>query len=648
MTLLNVRGLTKHFGPRALFENVAFVVEEGEKVGVIGPNGCGKTTLFRIVAGQEPADEGEIALRRGARVGYLPQDPPFKDGITSRNAVAEALKEVRDTFAAFEAVSDTLTHVTDTTDPTRLQNLLDEQSKLQSKLDSLDGWTWEHQIEDALTRLGLEAECFDRPVESLSGGQRRRVALARALLEKPDLLILDEPTNHLDTDTIEVLEEVLSEYPGAMLLVTHDRYFLERVVDRILEVDPEGLLSHPGSYEEYMVRKIERLEQRQVAEHKRKQALAHELEWLRRSPKARSTKSRSRIQRAEGLMQKGLDGREQKIQLTFQTEQRLGNIILEVENLSQTLSELAVLRDVSFKLRAGDHLALLGPNGCGKTTLLKTLTGELAPESGSVRWGKNTKIAYLDQARAGLDPSKTVFETLSDADFVDIGDRRVHKHSYLGDFLFTYGDQHKRTDALSGGERCRLLLAKIMLEGANVLVLDEPTNDLDIQSLQVLEQAIIDFKGCVLMVTHDRYLVNRACNAILGFEDRHFTRYDGDYDFYKSRRDEARLQASQAAAAAAAAAAAKSTPKPTAAKPTNTPAKAAPPKRSAKDQKELATIEQRIQEAETQKAKLEASLSDPTLYRANPTQAAALTRDLEAATKLIEQLYARWEVLESM
>jgi ATP-binding cassette subfamily F protein uup len=633
MTLLNVRDLTKHYGPRVLFERINFVINEGEKVGLIGPNGCGKTTLFHILAGHEPADEGDIALRRGATVGYLPQDPPFEDGVTSRQAVAEALTPARDALAAFDDVSRALTEATD---PKRQATLLDEQARLLALVERLDAWSWEHRVEDNLTRLGLPVECFDRSVSSLSGGQRRRVALARVLLQQPDLLILDEPTNHLDTDTIELLEDRLCEYPGALLLVTHDRYFLENVVDRILEVDPEGLLSHPGSYEAFMERKLERLEQRQVAEHKRKQSLARELEWLRRSPKARSTKSRSRIQRAEGLMQKGLDGREQQIQLSFQTDQRLGNIILEVEGLYKSLDpNIPLLRDVNLKLRAGDHLALLGPNGCGKSTFIKLLLGDLLPDSGTVRWGKNAKIGYIDQARSGLDPQKTVFETLSDTDFVDFGGRRLHKHSYLADFLFGYGDQHKRADALSGGERCRLLMAKLVLEGANVLVLDEPTNDLDIQSLQVLEQALIDFKGCVLLVTHDRYLVNRACNAILGFEFGAFVRYDGDYDFYKARRPANVLIPAGAPAAA-----------PVAAPVAGAPPKPAPKKRSARDQKDLSTIEARIQDAERDKAALEAQLADPDLYRRDLAAAQALTRKLEAASQAIDALYARWAELE--
>jgi ATP-binding cassette subfamily F protein uup len=623
-----------------LFERVAFVIEEGEKVGLIGPNGCGKTTLFRILSVQEPADEGEVALRRGASVGYLAQDPPFAEGVTAREAVAEALTEARAALAAFEAVSNALNQPHP---PDKQAALLEEQAARLADVERLDAWSWQHRVEDALTRLGLDTDCFERPVVSLSGGQRRRVALAQALLRQPDLLILDEPTNHLDTDTIELLEERLAEYPGALLLVTHDRYFLEHVVDRILEVDPEGLLSHPGSYASFMARKLERMEQRQVAEHKRKQALARELEWLRRSPKARTTKSRSRIQRAEGLMQKGLDGREQTIQMTFQTEQRLGNIILEVEHLTKSIGDKPILRDVNFKLRSGDHLALLGPNGCGKSTLIKLLLGELTPDAGTIRWGKNAKVGYIDQARSGLDPTKTVFETLSDTDFVDVAGRRLHKHSYLADFLFTYGDQHKRADALSGGERCRLLMAKLVLEGANVLVLDEPTNDLDIQSLQVLEQALIDFQGCVLLVTHDRYLVNRACNAVLGFERGAFVRYDGDYEFYRARRpaDAAASLASLDALSAPPA------PKPEAVAPAPAPKPAAPKKRSARDQRELDGIEARIQAAESLKAQLEAQLNDPDLYRRDAARAQALAQQLADASAQVDALYERWAALDA-
>ena len=639
MPLLNVHELTKGFGPRVLFEKISFSIEPGEKVGLIGPNGCGKTTLFRILAGEEPYDDGSIAVVRGVSVGYLSQKPEFKEGETAREAVAGALQSLQEAIASFDVVSAQIAEVSGAGGD--IDALLKEQASLQAHIEQRGGWAWEHRVEDMLARLDFPENLRDQLASDLSGGQQRRVALARAFLLAPDLLILDEPTNHLDTETVEHLEEILQSYPGAIFFVTHDRYFLDRVVDRILEVDPEGLISHPGNYQTFIVRKLERMALRDRTENRRENAMRRELEWLRRGPKARTTKAKARIKRAKGLQEAGLSGKEDRVQISFTSGKRLGGQILAVENVDKSYGDLKVLKKTSLVVRRGDHLALLGPNGCGKTTLIKILTGEETLDAGEVRWGTNSRVAYLDQARSGLDPNKNVYESLGDLEKLTVGDRQVHKRTYLREFLFERDEQEKAVSALSGGERCRLLLAKMMLEGANVLILDEPTNDLDIVSLQVLEAALSEFGGCLLLVTHDRYFLNRVCNALLVFEDGKFERYDGDYDFYRTRRDAKRKEEAKAAV---------KVKKEAQQVQQNTTKKklAKPRKLSWKEARELEEIEGVILEAEEEKEGLTEQLADPELYKGTSAKVQALTQALEALTKKIEALYERWEALEAL
>lgn len=633
MGVMNVRGLSKAYGPQTLFDGLDFVIEEGEKVGLIGRNGSGKTTLFEILSGQTDPDAGQAELRRGANFAYLSQEPHFGPEATPRSVVSDALSGLREALERFETLSLTITSCKD---EALLDSLLIEQAEVQTTIDRLGGWTWEHQVEDVLGRLKIPDSDLDRPMNELSGGQRRRVGLARALLNKPDFLILDEPTNHLDADTIEWLEETLQQFPGALLLVTHDRYFLERCVTRILELDRHGLRSYPGAYQEYMRRKLEFMNSLEKAEERRVKILSRELEWLARGPKARSTKQKARIKNVEVLQAAKVKLGDADMQLEFQADDRLGGIILEARGLRKRFDDLTVLDGVSLSLRRDDKVGIVGPNGCGKTTLLAALQRQITLDGGEVVWGKNTRPAYLDQARSGLDEDATVFDAVLNADEVRIGARKIHKNTWLKEFLFDYNDQRKLVSSLSGGERCRLLLAKLIAENANLLILDEPTNDLDIASLQVLEDALVAFKGCVILVTHDRYFMNRVCEAILAFDGREVTRFDGDYDFYRSRRDAEKALQRQLES--------KATPKPSRKSAEKTKVRTL----TYAERLELADIESRVEAADTEVARLEALLSEPSLYKDRPTEVATTRDALEAAKREVESVYARWEELEAL
>ncbi|MBH24857.1 MAG: ABC transporter [Myxococcales bacterium] len=636
MNILNARQLSKSYGPRVLFTDASLVVDDGEKIGVIGVNGSGKSTLFKILAGEVEPDDGVIAVRRGASVGYLSQSPRFPEGATPRSVVAGVMKPVSDAIARWNDITGELADAP----VERHEALLEEQAELQRQIERGGGWAWEHHVENVIERLGIQ-EQIDAPVESLSGGQHRRVALARLLLSNPDLMILDEPTNHLDADTIEWLEGELKSYPGAVLMVTHDRYFLDHIVTRIVEFDhiTQELISHPGSYQAYMDNKLERLQQRARSEEKRTNLLRTELEWLRRGPKARGTKAKARIQRAEALKEAGPASTEKSIQMTFKADRKLVGRILEVEGVAKAYDDKRLFEEVGFIMQRGDRVGLVGPNGSGKSTLIRLLMEQEEPDAGTITWGKNTRPGLLDQYRSGLDPEHTVLEAISPhSDMLQIGDRQVHKRTYLREFLFEGGEVMKKVESLSGGERCRLLLARMILEGSNFLILDEPTNDLDISSLQTLEQALLDFKGCVLLVTHDRYFLNKVCTSILAIEEGEITLYEGDYDFYRKRRDERERQAREL----------ELEEKRREQERVRTEARAeAPRKLSWKEKQELESIEEVILETEERRDAVEGQLADPALYRDHPERVAPLTSELADLNTQVEGLYARWEELEA-
>ena len=630
MTLLDAQNLRKSFGPLVLFDGISFTVGQGEKVGLIGHNGSGKTTLLGILAGVIDPDDGEVHIRRGTRTTYVQQEPELDLTCTAREIVADAFADLR---AAIERFHDVNTALADgATDA-----LLEEQATLQADIERLGGWNWSHGVVGVLDRLGLGLDDIDRPLEELSGGMRRRVALAQALLPKPDLLLLDEPTNHLDAETVEWLEGELVSYPGAIILITHDRYFLDRVISRIIEIDDDGVHSHDGAYASYVEARSQRLRLAEKAEDKRKKLALRELEWLRRGPKARTSKSKSRMDKAVALQERGYQAVDRSLGLEFQTDSKLHGVILEIRNVDKGYDGNPVLNDVELVLRRTDKIGLVGPNGCGKSTLLRLMVGLERPDGGEIIWGKSPRVAYMTQSRDDLDPTDTVYDALHPGESLRVGKRTVHKRSFLQEFLFERGDQEKKVATLSGGELCRLLLARMMLENANFLVLDEPTNDLDITSLQFLESALADFEGCAVVATHDRYLLNRVCNAIVAFEDGQFVRYDGDWDFYSRRRAERRAQQkAEARGKAAAAPAAKE------------PAEKKTRKLTWREERELEGMEEKILEVEERKAAIEASLADPALYQSKADQVAGLNRRFDAAVAEIAALYARWEELEAL
>ncbi|HEY1086803.1 MAG TPA: ABC-F family ATP-binding cassette domain-containing protein, partial [Archangium sp.] len=572
------------FGSRTLFDRIEFVIEAGEHVGLVGVNGCGKSTLMKILAGLVKPDSGVLQLQRGARVTFMPQEPTFPEGATIRSELEVAQAPLKTALAEHARISKLLETSHD-------EKALEQLSHLNEQIDRHGGWDTAHESKKLLDRLGVKD--WDRPVSELSGGLRKRVAIARAILSRPDLLMLDEPTNHLDAETVEWLEDELDLFEGALLLVTHDRYFLDGVVERMVEVSPPGtangggLVSYPGNYESYLEQKYAATENAEVAEHKRQRWIAQEVAWLRRGPEARRTKSKARIERAQKLLAERGFQRPKIAALQMAQAPRLSQTVIEAKKVSQGYEGKTLFSNVDFILQPGERIGIVGPNGAGKTTLLRTLLGELPPKSGQVIVGARTKVAYFDQQRLTLDEEGTVAENAWHDEWVELGGQKIRLADYLEDLLFPVPMQRSKVKGLSGGERNRLLLAKLFLEGANVLVLDEPTNDLDLVTLNVLERQLVQFRGAVLLVTHDRYFLDKVATSVLAVEgDGKVTRYEGNWSMYQRLRPP-RVVASE--------------PKPAPIqKPVAAPDAAAPKKAgrlSYKDQRELDGMEAAIEQA---------------------------------------------------
>ena len=526
-----MKDLTKAYpGGREVFKGITLSFLPGVKIGVLGVNGAGKSTLLKIMAGIEKEYGGEAWAAEGARVGYLEQEPKLDATKTVGENVAEAFAELKATIARFNDIS--MKFVEPMSDE-EMNDLLAEQGALQEKIDAADGWDLDRRIDIALD--ALRCPPADSDVESLSGGERRRVALCRLLLEKPDILLLDEPTNHLDAESVAWLEHTLKEYTGTVLVVTHDRYFLDNITNWILEIERGRGYPFEGNYSSWLEQKQKRLKQEEKEESARQRALAAEREWISSSPRARQAKSQARIQRYEELLQKSQEQVGGIAEIVITPGPRLGGTVIEAENLTKSFGDRMLIENLNFKLPPGGIVGIIGPNGAGKTTLFRMITGQEQPDSGAIRIGETVKLGYVDQSRDSLDAGKNVWQEISGGtDVIYLGKRAVQSRAYVGAFNFKGADQQKKVGILSGGERNRVHLAKMLKAEHNVLLLDEPTNDLDVDTLRALEDALMEFPGCAVIITHDRWFLDRLATHILAFEgDSNVEWFQGNFEAYE-------------------------------------------------------------------------------------------------------------------
>lgn len=534
--IYTMKKVRKAHGDKVILDDVTLSFYPGAKIGVVGPNGAGKSSVLRIMAGLDKPNNGDAFLATGATVGILQQEPPLNEDKTVRGNVEEGMGDIKIKLDRFNEVAELM--ATDYTD-----ELMEEMGRLQEELDHADAWDLDAQLEQAMD--ALRCPPADEPVTNLSGGERRRVALCKLLLSKPDLLLLDEPTNHLDAESVQWLEQHLASYPGAILAVTHDRYFLDNVAEWILELDRGRAYPYEGNYSTYLEKKAERLAVQGRKDAKLQKRLTEELAWVRSGAKARQAKSKARLQRYEEMAAEA----EKTRKLDFEEIQipvgpRLGNVVVEVDHLDKGYDGRALIKDLSFSLSRNGIVGVIGPNGVGKTTLFKTIVGLETPDSGSVKVGETVKLSYVDQARAGIDPRKTVWEVVSDGlDYIQVGQTEVPSRAYVSAFGFKGPDQQKPAGVLSGGERNRLNLALTLKQGGNLILLDEPTNDLDVETLGSLENALLNFPGCAVVISHDRWFLDRTCTHILAWEgdddnEAKWFWFEGNFGAYEENKVE--------------------------------------------------------------------------------------------------------------
>ena len=619
MTLFSANELRLAYGHQTLLDGVTVAISAGEKVGLVGRNGCGKTSLLKILANENQADSGELSARRGLRIGYLPQEFELDPDLSVHENIAAGAADVASAVTRYETGDGSESELAD----------------LLTLIEHTDGWNLDARIKSLSNAL------FTPPLESetgpLSGGEKRRVALCSALASQPDLLLLDEPTNHLDSESIRWLEDFLKTYTGAVIFVTHDRYFLNVIATRIIEISEGKAYSHPGNYTAFLESKAARQEIAENTEKKRQKFLSDELKWVKAGVKARTTKSRSRLNAFYEVKDQGAHVPEGEIDLLIPPPPRLGNTIVDLEDVSITLGDRTLFRHMNLSLEEGQCTGVVGKNGVGKSTLLKICLQQLEPTSGKAILGKKVKINYIDQSRMQLDGTGSLLDEISDGnEKIEFGDETLGARAYLRRFLFSDERINERVDLLSGGERARLMLAKVLKTGGNLIVLDEPTNDLDLQSLRMLEEALAAFPGTILVVSHDRYFLDRICDQIVAFEDDGVKVTPGNFSYYLEKR-QARENAARAQATAANRAAKK--------RASNKREK--PRKLTMAEAKELETLEDKAMEADHVVTSLQEKLSSPDV-QTDFEQIPVIMAELEAAKKVADELINRWEFLEEV
>jgi energy-dependent translational throttle protein EttA len=526
-------GVSKYYDKKAVLKDIYLGYFYGAKIGVLGLNGSGKSTLLRIIAGVDQEYQGETVLSPGYSIGYLEQEPMLDESKTVRDIVEEGVQEVVDLLKDFDEIN---AKFAEPTSDDEMNKLLERQGEVQEKLDAMGGWDLDSRLEMAMD--ALRAPPGETPIKVLSGGERRRVALCRLLLKQPDILLLDEPTNHLDAETVGWLEQHLQKYPGTVIAVTHDRYFLDNVAGWILELDRGQGIPWQGNYSSWLEQKQERLRREEKSESARQKTLERELDWIRMAPKARHAKSKARIKAYESLLNQEVEKQASALEIYIPPGPRLGDVVIEAENVSKGYGDKLLFEGLSFKLPPGGIVGVIGPNGAGKTTLFRLITGQDRADGGSFKTGSTAQLGYVDQSREALDANKNIWEEISDGqDAIQLGARQVNSRAYVARFNFSGADQQKKVGGLSGGERNRVHLAKMLKSGANVLLLDEPTNDLDVNTMRALEEALENFAGCAVIISHDRWFLDRIATHILAFEgESRVVWFDGNYSEYEADR----------------------------------------------------------------------------------------------------------------
>jgi ABC transport system ATP-binding/permease protein len=619
-TIVSASEIEIAFGQQNILDKASLSIREGDRIGMVGRNGTGKSTFLKILAGIVQPDAGQVVRSKDLTIGYLSQEFTLDESKTVFENVLSGGQHVLDLIHEFETL------------PAHSKRA----DELEHRIAHLEGWTLDSRVKETMSHLNTPAA--DRDVKTLSGGEKRRVAMAKALVSHPDLLILDEPTNHLDPESIEWVVEFLLSYTGAFLVVTHDRYFLDRITTSIVEVANGKMFSYEGNYTDYLLAKAERESTQERQEQSRQNFLRRELDWVRRGPKARTTKSKSRLDRYFEVEGKGPPPKEMEVDLVIPPPPPLGNRVVDLENVGMTLGDRKLFEKLSLKFTAGSKVGVAGRNGLGKSTLLKIILGELNPTEGTVKIGDLTKFNYVDQSRLQLDEDKTVFEELGQgSEVVQFGDQKISVRAYLRRFLFPEDRIMAQVKYLSGGERSRLLLARILKNGGNFLILDEPTNDLDLPTLRILEEALIGFLGSVLVVSHDRYFLDRVCTSMVVFEgDGRIAHSVGDYEYYLEKKSKADAQSQTS----------RRDPVESKSKLSNDePSR--PRKLKFKEQQELAGMEAAIQTAESEVARLEALFASPDFYKQHE-QFYEFKEQLETAKAKVAAMYARWEELENI